>query len=89
MQKSKTIAGLKLKPVLQAGSSPNLAKYIVRIICPSGWHNGGRRMDLTIEDKRQAVARAYSGRAWREKVDKMTDPQVIAIYFRLKAQNKI
>jgi hypothetical protein len=45
-------------------------------------------MDDT-EVKRQAVMGAYSGKAWQEKVKKMPAGQVIAIFFRLKAQHKI
>lgn len=40
--------------------------------------------------KRQLVKDAYNGSPkWAAKVDKMTDEQVIAVYFRLKQQNQI
>lgn len=41
------------------------------------------------EAKRQAVMGAYSGKGWQDKVKKMSDEQVIAIFLRLKAQNKL
>lgn len=40
--------------------------------------------------KRQLVKDAYNGSPkWTAKVDKMTDEQIIAVYFRLKQQNQI
>lgn len=40
--------------------------------------------------KRQLVKDAYNGSPkWAAKVDKMTDEQVIAVYFRLKKNNQI
>lgn len=42
-----------------------------------------------VEKKRQAVMGAYSGEAWHKKVKKMPEDQVVAIYMRLKAQNKL
>jgi hypothetical protein len=42
-----------------------------------------------IEQKRSAVATAYPGSKWRDKVLKMSDAQVIAVYFNLKKQHKI
>lgn len=40
--------------------------------------------------KRQLVKDAYNGSPkWAAKVDKMTDEQVIAVYFRLKQNNQI
>ncbi len=39
--------------------------------------------------ERSLVRDAYSGKSWKTKVDKMSDDQVIAIYFRLKGQGKI
>jgi hypothetical protein len=41
------------------------------------------------EQKRQALLAAYSGQTWLDKVKKMSDEQVVAIYLRLKKQNKI
>jgi hypothetical protein len=39
--------------------------------------------------KREQLKTAYSGKKWAEKVNKMTDAQVTAVYLRLKAQGKI
>jgi hypothetical protein len=41
------------------------------------------------EKKRQQVMGAYSGKAWQDKVKAMTEDQVVAIFLRLKSQNKI
>lgn len=41
-------------------------------------------------DKREALKGAYGGSAsWIQKVNKMSDRQVVAVYLRLKSQNKI
>ena len=42
-----------------------------------------------IEKKRQALLKAYSGKKWEDKVKKMSEGQVVAVYMRLKAQNKV
>ena len=47
-----------------------------------------------ISKKREAVMGAYDStrmrnKTWREKVKKMSDAQVTAIYLRLKGQGKI
>lgn len=39
--------------------------------------------------EREAVKSAYSGKKWHKRVAEMSDDQVIAVYFRLKKQNKI
>ena len=40
--------------------------------------------------KRQLVKDAYNGSpTWVAKVDKMTDEQIVAVYFRLKQNNQI
>lgn len=39
--------------------------------------------------ERNALANAYPGRAWKDKVKKMSDSQVTAIYLRLKQQGVI
>lgn len=39
--------------------------------------------------ERNLLKTAYSGDAWKKKVDKMTDAQVIAIVRRLQAQKKL
>ena len=46
-------------------------------------------MDQSTERARQALLKAYPGKVWADKVNKMTDSQVVAIYMRLKAQGKI
>lgn len=39
--------------------------------------------------KKEAVKAAYPGPKWSEKVDKMSEGQIIAVFMRLKKQNKI
>lgn len=39
--------------------------------------------------KREAVKFAYPSPTWANKVMKMTDSQIIAVYLRLKSQNKV
>jgi len=41
------------------------------------------------EMERQAILRVYTSPAWNAKVAKMSDAQVVAIYLRMKAQNKL
>lgn len=44
----------------------------------------------TDEAKRMAIIQAYSGsRAWKDKVNRMSDAQVVAVYLRLQSQGKI
>lgn len=38
---------------------------------------------------REAVKKAYPNRKWATRVDKMTDAQVVAVYFRLQKQGKV
>jgi len=42
-----------------------------------------------VEQKREAIKTAYSSPAWADKVKKMPDNQVTAVFLRLKSQNKI
>lgn len=42
-----------------------------------------------IERKREALKGAYRNAAWRAKVNRMSDAQVVAVYLRLNAQNKV
>lgn len=42
-----------------------------------------------IERKREALKGAYRSAAWRAKVNRMSDAQVIAVYLRLQSQNVI
>lgn len=44
---------------------------------------------MTIMEKRNAVSNAYPGPEWKAKVQKMSDEQVVAVYFRLKEQGRI
>lgn len=39
--------------------------------------------------ERTALANAYPGRPWKDKVKKMTDQQATAVYLRLKSQGVI
>lgn len=38
---------------------------------------------------REALKKAYPSARWAEKVDKMTDAQVVAVYFRLHREGKV
>lgn len=44
---------------------------------------------MTTEQMRSAVANAYTSLKWRNKVIKMSDAQVVAIFKRLREQGKI
>lgn len=46
-------------------------------------------MSKTESRERQAVLSAYPGKRWAEKVQKMSDNQIIAVYFRLKNNGKV
>lgn len=46
-------------------------------------------MAQTNSPEREAVKGAYRGPGWAAKVNRMDDAQVIAVYLRLKSQNKI
>lgn len=37
---------------------------------------------------RKALKKAYPTKKWAEKVDKMSDAQVVAVYFRLHSEGK-
>jgi hypothetical protein len=43
---------------------------------------------LSPEQKRQAVLQAYPGGNWANKVIKMTDAQIHAVYIRLTSKKK-
>ena len=43
----------------------------------------------TESKEREALKKAYSSVSWQEKVKKMSDQQVQAVYLRLKRANKI
>lgn len=44
---------------------------------------------MTNQQMRSRVAEAYSGESWKDRVAKMSDGQIIAIYKRLLASGKI
>lgn len=44
---------------------------------------------MKVEKKREALKSAYPGKKWADKVDDMSDDQVIATYLRLKSQGKV
>lgn len=44
---------------------------------------------MSITAKREAVKKAYRGNKWRQRVNKMPDEQIVAIYKNLKDQNKV
>lgn len=46
-------------------------------------------MSKTKLPEREAIKKAYPSLAWDHKVDKMSDQQVMAVYFRLKSNNKL
>lgn len=39
--------------------------------------------------ERMAVYNAYSGKEWHDRVNQMSDSQIVAIYMRLKLQGRI
>lgn len=44
---------------------------------------------MTVDEKRKAVKDAYPWSSWSDRVDRMSDDQLCAIYDRLKKQNKV
>lgn len=44
---------------------------------------------MSVEQMRSAIRNAYSGQRWSDRVDKMSDQQVIAVYFRLLYKEQI
>ena len=46
-------------------------------------------MDSGIEDKRRALLTVYKTESWRNKVMLMPDNQVVAVYLRLKREQKL
>lgn len=44
---------------------------------------------VDIEEKRKKIAAAYHSDPWQEKVKRMTDKQVLAVYFRLLNAKRI
>lgn len=43
---------------------------------------------LDISCMRDAISRAYSGKSWKQKVSKMPDNQIIAVYNRLLKEDE-
>lgn len=43
---------------------------------------------MTTEEKRAAIARVYPGKAWKNRVAKMEEIQVIAVYLTFEAEGK-
>ncbi len=46
-------------------------------------------MTLTAEHMRREIVKVYKGRRWEEKVRKMSDDQVTAVYLSFKRRGKI
>lgn len=44
---------------------------------------------MSVEQMRSEIAKAYQGDDWAKKVKKMTDAQVIAVYYRLLDQGRL
>ena len=44
---------------------------------------------MSIEQMRSAIKKVYSGKKWKDKVDKMQDYQVAAIYERFLHSGKL
>jgi len=44
---------------------------------------------MTNDQMREKVSEAYSGDKWKQKVRRMPDDQIIAIYYRLLKSGKI
>lgn len=45
--------------------------------------------EIEVTRMREALKRTYSGEKWSKRVEKMPSKQVVAVYLRFKAQNKI
>lgn len=46
-------------------------------------------MELSVNEKRAQILKAYRGASWADKVSKMSDAQVNAIYIRFKNEKKV
>jgi hypothetical protein len=44
---------------------------------------------MNTEQQRQELLKAYSSDSWKQKVSKMSESQIQAIYIRLKSQGKL
>ncbi len=51
----------------------------------------GKRGGLVdaVSEKRELLKKAYRSKKWADKVDRMPEDQVVAVFLRLKSQNKI
>lgn len=43
----------------------------------------------TESKERDAVMNAYPGKSWQDKVKRMSDSQIVALYLKFKAQGRI
>lgn len=46
-------------------------------------------MNMQVEQMRIKIKFAYTSAAWQERVDRMSDGQVIAIYYRFLKQGRV
>ena len=44
---------------------------------------------MASNQEREALKKAYPSKRWAEKVDRMSEAQITAIYIRLRAQGKL
>jgi hypothetical protein len=44
---------------------------------------------MTVAQRRVALKKAYPGTKWADRVDQMSDEQVVAVYIRLQQQKKL
>lgn len=44
---------------------------------------------MSVDQMRYSISMAYSGKKWANKVKRMSDSQVIAVYHRFVAQGKL
>lgn len=46
-------------------------------------------MSVSAEEARYIIARQYPGKKWRDKVERMSDKQCIAIYLRMLSEGQL
>lgn len=44
---------------------------------------------MTVGEMRRAISKAYDGKKWKDRVRKMTDEQVTAIYYKMTSSGQI
>lgn len=44
---------------------------------------------MSIEQMKAALLKAYSGQAWYDKVQRMSDKQIVAVYYRMLNANQL